>query len=320
MLTTLLAASILAPHKSQDLTELYRQFTKGETWNYSVKAHLLTDTAQLGQSALPETIDFVYDWTANVKSINEAGFAIVEYKRPFITQIAGETADSPPRATKIPLDMHVEMQLSPINEITDIKELDKPKPKNGGGLSTKFIRSMEKAGFESPMAIQLGGFQQDLYQMALFIGSMETALDFNPKLPLDTVAVGETWKKTVSYQPQSLKGSKEQAVQRLDMEYKYDGIIEVNKVKVHRISATIHLDTDAALYINQMMGTTPGQSGLKSFPLKLDSKIVFDLDLKSKKTLRSEANTVGHWSVFQSGLNSPVVSEDLKGRATMTLK
>lgn len=319
MLSSLIATVVLAPLTSQDTTELYREFTKGESWNYTVKAHLLTDNAELGRSALPSTIDFVYDWSATVKSVDEAGFAKVEYKRPFITQIEGETEDSGPRSTKIPLDMHVEMQLSPINEITDVKEIEKPKGKSGGGI-TRFVRSMEAAGFSPRTALQLGGFQQDLYQMALFIGSMETALDFNPKLPLDSIAVGETWKKTVSYQPQALKGSKEQAVQRLDMEYKYDGIMDVNKVKVHRISATIKLDTDAALYINQMMGTTPGQSGLKSFPLQLDSKIEFDLDLKSKKTLRAEANTVGHWSIFQSGINQAVVTEDLKGRATMTPK
>ncbi len=117
-------------------------------------------------------------------------------------------------------------------------------------------------------------FTGELYRLALFIGSMDSALDFNPKLPFEEVKLGEKWKRTVSYQPQGLKGSKgEHAVQRLDMEYSYAGIVERAGTKYHRVNATLALDTDAALFINQAMGMTANQSGLEKLPMKINSTI-----------------------------------------------
>lgn len=316
MVTSFIAAVALVGN--QQPVELYRQFKKGETWKYQVRSHLITEQSQAGVSAIPDEVDINYDWTATVKEVDEGGFATVIYKRPVMIQILGETADRPPLTQKIPVDMNVQLKLSPINEITDVLDLAKPDPKkNGGGNASKLIRSLTEAGVPAPTALQLGGFQQDLYQMALMVGSLDSSLDFNPKLPLDGVKIGETWKKTVSYQPQQLKGSNKQAVQRLDMEYKYDGIMEVDGKKVERISATIHLDTDAALYINQLLGTTPGQSGLKSFPLKLDSQITFDLDPKTKLCLKANSATQGSWQILLAGQSQPYQQETLKGRATM---
>ncbi len=52
-------------------------------------------------------------------------------------------------------------------------------------------------------------------------------------------------------------GIEPQAVQRLDYVYSYDGVVDSNGQKVHRVTAKLNLDTDAAPYINSFMGRRP---------------------------------------------------------------
>ena len=324
MLTALVAMAATVSAPQAEPVDLYRQFTKGETLKYSVKAHMLTETSDINTSAIPQEVDILYDFSLLFKGVDEGGFAKVDYKRPTVTQIDGETADRPPISTKVKVDMHYEMDLSPINELTNIKDLGKinDKASGGGGYSLKqqrMIRTLKENGVAPAVAVQLGGFEQDLYRMALFVGSFDNALDLNPKLPLDEVVPGDTWSKTVSYQPQAVKGTdgKQQEVQRLDMQYKYDGVVDAGGKKVHQITATVNLDTDAAKYYNQ--GSSAARTGLQALPLRFNTEIIFTLDLATKRTLSANAKTTGGYEVVLTQISQALIKEKITGTASMKL-
>lgn len=326
MLTAIIAVASSAWSMQAEPTELYRKFVKGETYSYSVKAHMLTEESSQFQSAIPQEVDINYDFTAKITNVQDSGFASLIYSRPTITEIEGETADHGPIPHVEKVDMLYELGVSPINEVTDRKDLSKDKDKkDGGGGEQQLVlnRAQRLMGYGIPAktALQLGGFQSDLYRLCLFVGSFDSALDFNPKLPLDEVKVGDTWKKTVSYQPQKIKGdaNNKQAVQRLDMVYKYEGQMQVDGKTITRVSASVSLDTDAAEYINQMLGMRPSQSGLKSFPLKFHTDITFDLDPKTNDTLLAKAKTKGEWSIEIAGQSTAAVKELISGEASMKL-
>lgn len=327
MLTAIIAVATSAWSMQAEPTEVYRTFVKGETYSYSVKAHMLVEQSSDFVSAIPDEVDILYDFTAKVLSVQEGGFARLLYSRPTITEVEGENADHGPIPHVEKVNMLYELGVSPINEVTDSKDVSKDKDKDkkgGGGVSAEVLNRAQKLmarGVPAKTALQLGGFQSDLYRLCLFVGSMDSALDFNPKLPLDEVKIGDTWKKTVSYQPQKVKGdaNNKQAIQRLDMVYKYEGPMEVDGKKITRISASVSLDTDAAEYINQMMGTRPSQSGLKSFPLKFHTDINFDLDPKTNDTLLAKAKTKGEWQIELAGQSTPAVKELISGEAQMKL-
>jgi len=314
MMTSLIAAAVLG--NQPQLVDLSRVFKKGATYTYGVKTHMLTEQRQQGViTYIPSEVDINYDFTYKVDDIKPSGFASVRYKRPFMSIIDGETADAPATETKEKVNYDLQIELSPVNAVVGIKDL------TDGKLQTNLLnRRMAAKGLGTTQDI-VSQFAGELQRLALFIGSLDSALDFNPKLPFEEVKLGEKWKRTVSYQPQELKGSKgEHAVQRLDMEYSYAGIIEKAGKKYHRINATLALDTDASLFINQAMGMTANQSGLEKLPLKLNSTIEFDLDLNTRDTVYAKALTKGGWSLKVVGEAEERVEEKINGRASITLK
>jgi hypothetical protein len=134
------------------------------------------------------------------------------------------------------------------------------------------------------------------------------------------VQVGDTWKKTVSYQPQRLQGAGgRQAVQRLDYTYTYNGLVQSNGKTVHRVTGETSIDTDLAEFLNQMFEMTPQQTGLKAIPLKMKAKVEFDLDQKTKQTLLAVGETEGSYSFQVTVLPDPIREERLKGRSVMRL-
>lgn len=325
MVSAALALAILA--QAQDApVELFRQFTVGKTLNYSVKSHLMTEQKQHGQPFfMPSELDINYDSSIEVKAIKTDGFADVVYKRPTMTIIEGETADSPPVANVEKADFNLAMTLSPINEITNLKDLnakpeDKPKGKAGGGLMT--LRTFAIDGATQQIVLPGMEYIQEVYRLALFTGSLDGALDLAPKLPYEEVKKGDTWQRTVSYQPQKLKGKDgKSAVQRLDYTYTYDGIVTKENVNYHQITGTLKLDTDMAPFFNQMVGATEGMTGWKSLPLKMDSKVVFLLDDKTKNTVRADAESTGGWGLIVTPMPDKfIIEEKIKGRTSLRLK
>ncbi len=303
--------------------ELVRKFTKGEKLAYQVRSHLLLERSSYQfPIGIPNELDINYDSTMLVKDVKADGFASVEYRRPTITEIEGETAESPPKSKTEKVDFNLTMTLSPINEVTEMSKIEDPKTKKGGGGGGGGLLLADLPVGLAPKARQAAlSFVTDLYRLALCIGSLDSSLEFNPKLPLDEVKVGDTWKRTVSYQPQALKGEGgKQAVQRLDLTYRYDGPMQVKGKNIERVSASLSLDTDAADFVNKSMGTTSSKSGLKALKLKINSTIIFDLEPKTLKTLSAKADTKGSWTMFVIQLgDQPAVEEKITGNSTLAL-
>ncbi|MBS1707817.1 MAG: hypothetical protein JSS65_03745 [Armatimonadetes bacterium] len=318
----MLTAIALATMFSGGDVELSRKFTKGEKYNYKVRSHILIEQSGYNLPVgIPEELDINYDSTMLVKEVKPSGFASVEYRRPTMTEIEGETAESPPKSKTEKVDINYTLSLSPINEVTDAVKIDEKKGADKKGGQPKGLNLLAKLPISMRTSQSILGFASELHRLALWIGSLDSSLEFNPKLPFEEVKPGATWKRTVSYQPQALKGGKgKQAVQRLDLSYKYEGKAQVKGKEVERITATLKLDTDAALFVHQMMDAKPEETGLKALKLKMDSTIVFDLDPKTFATLHAKATSKGNWSLLLVRLgDQPAIEQQISGSSELTL-
>lgn len=309
--------------------ELLRQFKVGEKLTYQIRSKLYSEQREEGLAIfLPSEFSINYDTTIEVKGLKTDGFAEVVFRRPTMTMIEGETAESPPKTKVEKTNYNLSMVLSPINEVTEIKDLNapakppaKPGGTTGGGRSGS-LRALLPAGVASSAASQdmLGELVMNLHRMALFIGSLDSSIDLAPKLPYDEVRVGETWKRTASYAPQVLQGSGgRMATQRLDFTFTYNGLITQGSRKLHQITGVLNYKSDAGAYFNQLMGTKPEESGIRSIPMTMDSKIVFLLDEKTRHTISVAAESKGDWSINIVGRNEPVVEERFNGTVTSRL-
>lgn len=313
MITTALLASAIATGQDQPV-ELYRQFKKGEKLEYQIKSHLQTEIKQIGAAFfLPRNLDINYNYSIDVSDVKNEGFADIVYRRPSMTQIEGETADSGPVTTTSKVDWKLAMTISPINEITNLTDLSE-----GGGSSLySRLGFYGAAGGGGQISVP---FVDELYRMVLFVGDLDSALDLAPKLHFTEVAPGDTWQRTVSYQPQAVKGSKDQhQVQRLDYTYTYNGLVDYEGKKAHKITGVLKLDTDAAKFINQAQGTLPSQSGLEKLPMKLDTEVTFYLDQNTKHTVSARATSKGSWSIKLAGIDQPIREERISGRTSLKL-
>lgn len=298
---------------------LGRVFQKGQKFAYDVKSNLQVEQRQYGlETFLPSDLDINYGFTMEVQQMKADGIAQVLYLRPTMTQITGETYESPPKTQVIKTNYKLQADVSPINELLNTKDLNPPKPAPAkpGALWLRTLSSQDAAGI--PV---IGNYIQELYRLALFIGTLDSGMDFSPKMPYDEVAPGATWKRTVGYQPQRTAATGgNTAVQRLDYTFQYDGVAEADGKPVHRITATLKLDTDAAPMLNELVPGGESTTGLKKVELKLEAKIVFDLDLKTMHTLGARAESTGGIKVFITPLgNEPYLEERLKGRTSLRL-
>lgn len=300
--------------------DLSRKFAVGQKWVYEVKSTLHTETRQYPiQTFIPNDQDLQYRFTAEIRSLKADGIAILHYRRPTMTETMGETFNSGPKTEVTKTNFDYDITISPINEILDTKDLSPKKPpkKDGGGQ----YRSGPIGVFGRGQQIQVGQFINELYRLALNVGSLDSAVDFNPKLPFDAVKVGDAWKKTVGYEPQVLKGKEgKSAVQRLDYTFTFKGVATVAGKPYYRVEGALDLKTDLADFINQTMGTTPDESHLKSLPMELKQTINFYLDMKTKQTISAASKAEGGFKINVIDLpDSPAVEQTLKGSTTMKL-
>ncbi|MBL8064439.1 MAG: hypothetical protein JNM34_01145 [Chthonomonadaceae bacterium] len=312
MLSVLLVSSIM---QTAPEVELLRKFSTGTTQNYSVHSHIISEIKEEGMSFfLPMEFDLKYAFSIKVEEARKDGFAVVLYQRPTMTFVDGETADHPPRTKDEKVDYKVRMTLSPINEITDVTDLNPKKKESNKGF--KVLTNLTKA----PRQDGLFSMIQEVRSLAMFSGNLDSSLDFSPKLPLEEVKTGDTWKKTVSYQPRELKGTGKQAVQRLDYTFTFEGLQEWNAKKAYVIRANLDLDTDAAKFIHQITGTNPETTGLKEVRLKLKNDIKFYLDEKTFSTMFAEAVATGGFKIVASDQpDEPVYEEKVTGKSTLKL-
>ncbi|MBS1714293.1 MAG: hypothetical protein JST30_08135 [Armatimonadetes bacterium] len=316
-----LIALLLLP--GQDEVELARKMTTGEKLDYEVRSNLMAEIKAGDMSFfLPQEFDVNYKFSMTFENARPDGFATVLYERPSMTLIDGETAERPPKQTVEKIGWKLRLTLSPINELTDVKDLSEKKKDGKDGKDGKGGNGQLRAVGRLPRSVQDGGIGrmiQELNSLAMFVGNLDSSLDFSPKLPFDSVQPGATWKKTVSYQPREIKGTDKQAVQRLDYVYTYEGLADSGGKKVHRVTAKLDLDTDAAKFINQSMGTKPEESGLKELRLRMKALLTFDLDKDSKATLRAEGASEGGFAIVTTDRDEPVYQEKIKGHTTLRL-
>lgn len=320
-----LIAVVVAAASPQAIT-LNRVNKGGEIQKYKVLSRLNIEQKQIGMDYfLPERFDLNYDFTLEVKKEKVDGIVEALYKRPTMTQVQGETAEAPSKSTVEKVNMQYKIDLSPINKLLAMEDLspkkpDPAKPATGGGG----LRLMSPNMILSPVqGSMISSFIGELQRLALFVGSLESSMDFQPKLPLFEVSKGDTWKETVSYSPQKLKSKSGKTVmQRLDYTYVYDGIVESKGIQVHRITATLDMNADMAQFIKDTMGPAEfAASGLKELRFNLKAKIDYDLDINSRKTLRAEGNSEGGFKIVVTQYpDEPVAEQKLKGKTTMTLQ
>jgi hypothetical protein len=154
---------------------------------------------------------------------------------------------------------------------------------------------------------------------------MESSLDFAPKFPFNDVLPGDTWKRTVGYQPQALKGKKGQqpVIQRLDYTYTYKGLVNVEGKTFQRVTADLSLNTDLAAWANQDASKDSKDDGpqLSKMPMTLKATIEFDLDPKTFDTVAARAYSQGGFQVYMSDAPGQVYFESkLKGSTTLSLR
>jgi len=319
MILPLIALAVTA--SPQEAIVLNRVNKGGEIQKYSVKSTLDLEVKEIGMDYfLPDTFDLNYDFSIEVKKEKVDGIVEAIYKRPAMTLIEGATAESPSKKSVEKVDMQFRVDLSPINKLLAIEDIAPKKPAtaaNRGGL-----RAMGVGNLAPIQGDFIGQFVGELQRLALFVGSLESSMDFQPKLPIFEVAKGDTWKETVSYSPQKLanKGGKT-VMQRLDYVYVYDGVIDVKGVKMHRITATLDMNADMAQFMKDNMGAGEfNKSGLKEIKFHLKAKIEYDLDLQTRKTQRAVGNSEGGFKLVVTEYpNTPVIEQKLRGQTVMTL-
>lgn len=317
ILSTLVAAT-LAGNGTAAPVSLGRVFTPREKLTYAVRANVHSETRPRGlQTWIPEDLDINYDFTTEVEGAKTDGIVVMRYRRPTMTEIQGETFDQPPVTKKQKVNYDFRLTVSPFNEVLEMKDLTPPK---------KPVKKTKSAYWKTPAGRQvlqgmIGQFVSEVYRLSLFVGNFESALDFAPRTPFDPVNVGDTWKRTVGYQPQKLKGKDgKMATQRLDFTYTYKGLVNGAKGKVHRVEGKLNFNTDLAEFVNQTFEVTSADTGLKSVPLSLDSTIVFDLDPKTRHALEANAQSDGQFKiVLTDNENDPIQEEKIKGRTSLKL-
>ncbi len=301
---------------------LQRTSKMGEKLSYSVRSFLQLETREIGlETFLPETVDIDYDFTIEAVKEKADGIFDFRYKRPLMTVTDGETVDRGPKKSVEKSNWDLMITVSPINEFLEMKDLSKKpdKPKTGGG-GIRLLHSLGK-GQDPVLGGFLENFVSEVQRLALFIGSIDTAIDFQPKLNFTEVSVGDTWKRTATYSPQKLKSKNDKSVmQRLDYVYTYGGLVDSNGQKVHRITAVLEMNTDLIQFIKDNFETESSKLGFKELTFKMKAKIDYDLDAKTGHTLRAVANSDGGFRVVLSQYpEDPYVEQKLKGTTKLTL-
>lgn len=272
---------------------LSKTMKKGDKFAYKVTSEMVTETRNVTLTTyLPFREGYEYAFTYEVNSVSADGIANAVYKRPVLTYIIGETWDHDEIRQVIKMNYNFGVELSPINELLGMKDLNPKKPEKKEKKEENIFAVRPSSIVQSDFVRQ---FTSELSRIAQFIGGLDSTLDFAPKLPIRDVKIGDTWKVTVGYAPQRVAGSKnkENAVQRLDFIYRYDGLMESNGKKVQRVSAALEMKSDVAEYIHQVTGLKPSQTGIKNMNIDMKSNVTFDLDPATLVTLRADAVSVG---------------------------
>jgi hypothetical protein len=257
----------------------------------------------------PQDIDLSYDFTSNVIELKPGGVEVVHYQRPTMTQTTSESLEGEGGTEKTDVKLNYNVTLSPINEILGAKNLS---------ISNRlFAGTASQQGNDQFASIT--SFISEVYMLARNLGNLDSALDFAPKLPVNEVKPGDSWKHTVGYSPQQLADQPgKSAVQRLDYTYGFGGVITVEGKQVYRVTADLDMSTNLATFYFQTSGENPNTSILHAMPVRLKTHIDFDLDMKTCETIKAVSDSTGSIAVFFSA--SPTQATfDQRFHATTTM-
>jgi hypothetical protein len=319
ILSTLCAAAMLA--NQGNAVEFKRLFTKGERAQYKVHSILNTEVRQGDlETWIPQDLDLIYNFNYEVLQMKADGICVMRYTRPTMTEVQGETAESQPISKTEKVNLDFTLTVSPINEILDMKENPKPKPATKPRTKPEATLMAMRPAASSMQLPFVSQFIGEIYRMALFVGSLDSSMDFAPALPVYEVKPGDSWKKTVSFSPQKLAGKGEQiAVQRIDYNYTFKGLVDVNGKKYLRIRGDVAVNSDIAAYIHQVFNVKSDVTGLKEIPMTYKGSVDFDLDPKTHQTIRAVGHGEGGFKIVASGIAKPVQEERFKSTSTLTL-
>ena len=304
--------------------ELSRKFTAGEKLGYFARAQFVEEQrAGSLQTFLPQDEEISYHYSMTVQKVKADGIAEILYLRPTMEIIEGDTAESGAKKMTEKLDFKLLLDVSPVNDVVAQKDLN-PKKAKDSILTNPIIAKALRQGTQAD-GVALGlliNFVGEIQRLAFFVGPVESGLDIAPKFPFDEVTVGSTWKKTVGYSPQKLKGQGDkQAVQRLDYTYTYQGVMKNKDGKdIHRIQAKVKLDTDLVDYARQLVGGSQASSSFKSVPLKFEGTIDFDLEMNTMHMLKASAVSEGSFAVAIKGVEQPYIEDRFRGRTSVKLE
>ncbi len=315
LITSLLFLSLSSPRQAITLSRVNKA---GETQKYQVRSHLVIESKVFGSDTfVPEDLDIDYDFALAVAKEKADGFVDARYTRPTMTITEGENADRSSLKTVDKANWDLSLVLSPVNKIIDVKDNTPKKPeKKSGGLLA--IRKYPTAAQESILTSFIG----ELQRLSLFIGSLETCMDFQPKLPIFEVSKGDTWKETVSFAPQKLKSKDNKTVmQRLDYTYTYEGLVDSGGAKVHRISAKLLINADMTQFLKDNVdGESFGRLGLKEISYHLNANVNYDVDPKTMRTLKGVGESKGGFKIVTSQFpEDPIIEQRLTGKTTLKM-
>jgi hypothetical protein len=291
-------------------------FSAGEKFGYQVLSHITAEERfEHLDTWIPSDLDVNYNFGYTVNQMRPDGIAVVHYLRPTMTEVIGETSDSPPKDEVEKVNIDNLLTVSPINEILEQKNVGKKE-----ALALPYRRHAYTDHQENAMSF-FAPYIMDIHRLALFIGSVEDALDFSPKFPLNAVKKGDSWKKTVGFEPQRLKGKVGKvAIQRIDYTYTYLGPMSSNGKPVLRVEGKLAFSTDAAEFFKQLLGEHASETNVAKVPLHFDSVIDFDLDPTTRDVLHAEGKTSGGYQVFTTeSTDTALLEERFKGKTTMEL-
>ena len=300
--------------------ELLRKFTAGEKLSYFARAEF-TQEQRSGslQTFLPNDEEINYRYSMLVQKVKADGIAEVLYQRPSMNIVIGDTAEAGAKTMVEKTDYKFLLDISPVNEVVAEKDLNPAKSKKDGDLrmNPTINRIMRQGSQADGVALGLlFQFVGEVQRLAFFVGPLDSGLDIAPKFSFDEVGVGSTWKKTVGYSPQKLKGQGDkQAVQRMDYTYTYQGVRKNREGKdIQRIQAKVKLDTDLTEYARQLVGGSASTSMLKSVPLQFEGTIDFDLDMSTLHMVKASAESKGYFGISVKGADQPLLENKFHGR------
>lgn len=312
MVTVLLAAAFL--QQGPAAVTLSHAMKVGDKVSGRVKGHLVTETRQPGLDTwLPDETWLQYDYYLEVTKEKADGIVDAKYRRPtFSTTVPAEGGENKTTVEKV--NMTADVTISPINEILAVKDTT---PKKAG---SNIRRALLLRGVHGKSLDMIGDVLGDIYRLSMFIGSLDSSLDFQPKLPFDEVKEGDTWKRTVSYSPQALdsKGGKS-VMQRLDMVYTYKGIVDSDGKKAYRVNGSLDVNADMMKYMKDNFGPDAQEilAQIKEISYRLNASINYDLDMKTCSVLKASSLAKGDLRLVGTQVQEALMEQKITAETSL---